>query len=114
MTAKLQVHVGESLDDIGARAVSAWHRMERGEEVQEKHISFETWETMVRVLSPKRLELLRGTFTGTRRKTSAPCLLRSAETIAGCMRTWRPWRRQGYSIATRKGCGRSMIPSMWL
>jgi predicted transcriptional regulator len=59
MSKALQVHVGESLDDIGARAVSAWRRMERGEEVNEKHISFETWETMVRVLSPKRLELLR-------------------------------------------------------
>jgi predicted transcriptional regulator len=59
MTKELQVHVGDTLDDIGARAISAWHRMGRGEEVSEKHISFETWETMVRVLSPKRLELLR-------------------------------------------------------
>jgi predicted transcriptional regulator len=33
--------------------------MERGEPVNEKHVSFETWETMVRVLSPRRLELLR-------------------------------------------------------
>jgi predicted transcriptional regulator len=59
MSKELRVHVGETLDEIGARVVSAWHRMERGEEVDEKHISFETWETMVRVLSPKRLELLR-------------------------------------------------------
>jgi predicted transcriptional regulator len=59
MSKELQIHVGESLDQIGARAVSAWRRMERGEEVDEKHISFETWETMVRVLSPKRLALLR-------------------------------------------------------
>jgi predicted transcriptional regulator len=59
MSKELQVHVGESLADIGARAVSAWNRIERGEEVHEKHISFETWETMVRVLSPKRLQLLR-------------------------------------------------------
>jgi predicted transcriptional regulator len=59
MSKEVHVHVGESLDDIGARAVSAWRRMERGEEINEKHISFETWETMVRVLSPKRLELLR-------------------------------------------------------
>jgi predicted transcriptional regulator len=33
--------------------------MERGESVNEKHVSFATWETMVRVLSPRRLELLR-------------------------------------------------------
>lgn len=59
MTSELQVHVGETMDDIGARAIGAWHRMARGEEVNEKHVSFATWETMVRVLSPKRLELLR-------------------------------------------------------
>ncbi len=59
MSKELRVHFGETLDDIGARAISAWHRMKRGEEVNEKHISFETWETMVRVLSPKRLDLLR-------------------------------------------------------
>lgn len=56
---QVQVHVGETVEDIGARAIDAWHRMERGETVSEKHVSFETWETMVRVLSPKRLELLR-------------------------------------------------------
>lgn len=59
MSNELQVHVGENMDDIGARAIGAWHRMERGEEVNEKHVSFANWETMVRVLSPKRLELLR-------------------------------------------------------
>jgi predicted transcriptional regulator len=56
---RIQIHVGESMDDLGARFVDAWHRMERGENVNEKHISFENWETMVRVLSPKRLALLR-------------------------------------------------------
>lgn len=56
---QVQAHVGETIDDVGRRFVDAWHRMERGEEVSEKHVSFENWETMVRVLSPKRLELLR-------------------------------------------------------
>jgi predicted transcriptional regulator len=56
---KVQVHVGESLEKVGARIVDTWHRMERGEEVNEKHIGFADWETMVRVLSAKRLELLR-------------------------------------------------------
>ena len=59
MSTELRVHLGETMDVIGARAISAWKRIERGEEVNEKHVSFETWETMVRVLSPKRLELLR-------------------------------------------------------
>jgi predicted transcriptional regulator len=47
------------MEDVGARFAEAWHRMERGEDVNEKHVSFSIWETMVRVLSPKRLELLR-------------------------------------------------------
>ena len=49
MGKELHVHVGDRLDEIGARAVFAWHRMERGDQVDEKHISFESWETMVRV-----------------------------------------------------------------
>ncbi|HUB46580.1 MAG TPA: hypothetical protein VMB73_16485 [Acetobacteraceae bacterium] len=57
--AKVKVHVGETMDDVGQRFVDAWHRMGRDEDVDEKHVSFADWETMVRVLSPKRLELLR-------------------------------------------------------
>lgn len=56
---QVHVHVGETKEDIGKRAIEAWHRMGRGEDVAEKHVSFENWETMVRVLSPRRLELLR-------------------------------------------------------
>ena len=56
---QVQVHAGEMLDNTGARAIDAWHRMERGEAVNEKHVSFATWDTMVRVLSPRRLELPR-------------------------------------------------------
>ena len=62
MTKSVQVHVGNSLDTIGQRVIDAWHRAERGEltgENAEIHIGFENWETMVRTLSPKRLELLR-------------------------------------------------------
>jgi predicted transcriptional regulator len=56
---QVQVHVGERMADIGARFIDGWRRMERGKATNEKHISFETWETMGRVLSPRRLELLR-------------------------------------------------------
>ena len=55
----IQVHVAETMEDIGVRAIDAWHRMERGMKVNEKHVSFATWETMVNVLSPERLDLLR-------------------------------------------------------
>lgn len=56
---QVKVHVGESMDAVGKRFIDAWHRMERGEAVNEKHVSFADWETMVKVLSPKRLALLR-------------------------------------------------------
>lgn len=59
MSKELQVHIGDSLDVFGARAVEAWERMERGETVNEKHVSFATWETFVSVMTPKRLALLR-------------------------------------------------------
>ena len=62
MTKRVQVHVGDTLDSIGQRVIGAWHRAERGEltgENAEIHVGFETWDTMVRTLSPKRLELLR-------------------------------------------------------
>jgi predicted transcriptional regulator len=62
MTKTVQVHVGETLANVGQRFIDGWHRAERGEltaENAELHVGFETWETMVRTLSPKRLELLR-------------------------------------------------------
>jgi hypothetical protein len=62
MTKTVQVHVADSPETIGDRVVGAWRRAERGELTgadAEIHIGFESWETMVRTLSPKRLELLR-------------------------------------------------------
>ena len=59
MSDELQIHVGDTMEAVGARVIAAWHRMEQGEDVHEKHVSFETWEAMVKVLSPERLALLR-------------------------------------------------------
>jgi predicted transcriptional regulator len=56
------VHVGDALDDMGRRFVGAWHRAERGEltgENAERHVGFETFETFARIMTPKRLALLR-------------------------------------------------------
>jgi predicted transcriptional regulator len=62
MSKTVQVHVGDSLETIGDRGVDAWRCADRGElagENAEVHIGFESWETMVKTLSPKRLEMLR-------------------------------------------------------
>lgn len=55
---KLRVHV-ESLSASGRRFVEAWHRAERGERIQEDHLSFEALEGLLATLSPKRIELIR-------------------------------------------------------
>lgn len=58
----VHLHVDEGLEAAGARFVDAWKRAEAGElhaENAEVHLGFASWEDMVRVLSPKRLELLR-------------------------------------------------------
>ncbi|MCW2248045.1 putative transcriptional regulator [Azospirillum fermentarium] len=59
MTGDLNVHVGDTAADFGQRFVEAWKRAERGEVQQERHLSFDSFETLARVLTPKRLELLR-------------------------------------------------------
>jgi len=59
---ELQIHVGETIDDMGRRFVDAWHRAERGELTSsqaERHVGFETFETFSQIMTPKRIELLR-------------------------------------------------------
>jgi predicted transcriptional regulator len=58
----VDIHIGDSLEDVGRRFADAWHRAERGEltaETAERHVTFVDLETFSRVLSPKRVELLR-------------------------------------------------------
>jgi predicted transcriptional regulator len=54
------ITVGGALEDEAARSfVDAWHRAERGETLHERHLAFESWDTLARVLTGKRMELLR-------------------------------------------------------
>ncbi|MSP49692.1 MAG: hypothetical protein EXQ95_10250 [Alphaproteobacteria bacterium] len=55
---RVQVHV-ENLVASGQRFVDAWRRAERGEQVREEHLSFESLEGLMATLSPKRIELVR-------------------------------------------------------
>lgn len=58
MSKRVKVHVG-TLEEMGKRFVSAWHRLEDGEKVRERHVTFPDLPAMLNALSPKRLELLR-------------------------------------------------------
>ncbi len=56
--ASLNVHLG-TLEEMGARFIDAWNRAERGESVDESHVTFLDIETLVGTLSTRRIELLR-------------------------------------------------------
>src|SRR5580692_5261922 len=56
----VKITVGGALEaDAARRFVDAWHRGERGETFQERHLAFESWDALVRVMTGKRMELLR-------------------------------------------------------
>ena len=58
MSGTINLHVG-LIEDMGKRFIGAWHKLEKGAEVDETHLTFLDLETMVSTLSPKRLALLR-------------------------------------------------------
>lgn len=55
----MTISVGGSIQDDGAAFIDAWKRAQRGEVFQERHLAFESWNALTRVLTPKRVELLR-------------------------------------------------------
>jgi predicted transcriptional regulator len=56
----VKITVGGALEnDAARRFVDAWHRAERGEAFRERHLAFESWDALARVLTGKRMELLR-------------------------------------------------------
>jgi predicted transcriptional regulator len=57
---KMKITVGGALEDEASRRfVDAWHRAESGENFRERNLAFESWDTLARVLTGKRMELLR-------------------------------------------------------
>jgi predicted transcriptional regulator len=56
----IKITVGGVMEDEASRRfIDAWHRAERGENFQERHLAFESWDVLSRVLTAKRMELLR-------------------------------------------------------
>jgi len=57
---EVKITVGGSVEeDASRRFVDAWHRAEKGESFRERHLAFESWDALARVLTGKRMELLR-------------------------------------------------------
>ena len=50
---------GQFEQEASRRFVDAWRRTERGETFRERHLAFESWDALARVLTGKRMELLR-------------------------------------------------------
>jgi predicted transcriptional regulator len=49
---------GEMEKEATRRFIDAWHRAEKGETFRERHLAFESWDALARVLTGKRMELL--------------------------------------------------------
>ena len=56
---RLDVHVGGTFADSKRRILEAVERDRRGEAVGEEHVTFVDWDALVRVMTPRRFELLR-------------------------------------------------------
>src|ERR1700728_3703902 len=60
MNDDVKVTVGGPMEDEASRRfIGAWRRAEHGETFQERHLAFENWDALARVLTGKRMELLR-------------------------------------------------------
>ncbi|MCP4698496.1 MAG: MarR family transcriptional regulator [Gammaproteobacteria bacterium] len=59
MNGNLDIHIGGGFDEAASRVLDAVNRAKRGETVGESHLTFESWEGLSKVLTGRRLELLR-------------------------------------------------------
>ena len=56
----VKITVGGALEaEASRRFIDAWHRAEQGKKFRERHLAFESWDVLARVLTAKRMELLR-------------------------------------------------------
>jgi len=50
---------GKFEDEASRQFIAAWRRAEGGESFHERRLAFESWDALARVLTGKRMELLR-------------------------------------------------------
>lgn len=57
---EVKITAGGGFEEAASRRfVDAWHRAEAGEHFHERHLAFESWDALSRVLTGRRMELLR-------------------------------------------------------
>jgi predicted transcriptional regulator len=57
---EVKITVGGAVEQDASRSfIDAWRRAEQGAAFQERHLAFESWDALSRVLTGKRMELLR-------------------------------------------------------
>lgn len=57
---EVKITVGGAIEEEASRRfIDAWRRAESGEVFHERHLAFESWDALARVLTGKRMELLR-------------------------------------------------------
>jgi predicted transcriptional regulator len=55
-----KISVGDEIKaQSSQRFIDAWHRAEQGETFHERHLVFESWDALARLLTGQRVELLR-------------------------------------------------------
>jgi predicted transcriptional regulator len=55
----VKITVGGAMEEEASRRfMNAWHRAKRGEALDERHLAFESWDALARLLTGKRMELL--------------------------------------------------------
>ncbi len=54
----LKLHVGGTLQAVADSVIDDLARFEAGHKVDEDHLTFESWQALFNVLTPKRYELL--------------------------------------------------------
>ena len=55
----VKIIIGESLEDDGKAFIDAWRRAEKGEDVRERVLVFESWELLAKVMTGERFRLLK-------------------------------------------------------
>lgn len=57
---EVKITVGGAMEEEASRRFAdAWHRAARGEAFHERHLAFESWDALARLLTGRRMELLR-------------------------------------------------------